>query len=152
MKFALLASASALLIASAAVAQTGAGTSGSMTTDQTMPSGTTSMPTDSGTPQTTPMPGGDTGTTMPTTPPTNPPVGEQPMPGQMGTDPSATGGMQQPMGTPGAAGAAPMGSAAPMTAAPPPAPRTDYPMCSKTVTDSCKQAGEGRSSKAKRRK
>ena len=73
-------------------------------------------------PQTTPMPAD--------------PAAPAPMP----ADPAAPA----PMPADPAMAPAPMAPPAPMAAAPAPAPQASYPMCSKTVTDSCMERSNGR--------
>lgn len=90
------------------------------------------------------------GTSQTAPPPSDPNAGVQP-----GTVPATAGEMIPADPTAPQNPAAPVGSSAnPVVvggnATPPPAPRTDYPLCSRTVQDSCINPGEARRSKRRR--
>lgn len=128
MKLSMLMSAAVLALSAPAIAQD----SGQMTPPA--PPAGEAQPD----PSTAPTPNDMSAQQMPQT-------GQTPM-----SDPSAAATQAPP--PPAGDSAAPMPPAPPAaeTAPPPPAPRTDYPVCSKTVQDSCINPSEAR--KAKRRR
>ena len=141
----LIALAAALTMGTAAIAQDMPQSPPPPPTGTESPTGDPAAPppTDSmATPQTAPAPD----PSMPTQPdPAMPTQGDPAMPAPApapGTpDPMTTG---QPAPAPMAPGMAPGGAQvqfAPATQTPPPPAAKDYPLCSRTVTDSCRQRG-----------
>ncbi len=86
-----------------------------------------------------------TGQMPPADPNAGQPTGAVPAdPGMVPVDPNAPANPAAPVGS--SANPVVMGG----NATPPPAPRTDYPVCSRTVQDSCINPGDARKAKRKR--
>lgn len=135
----------ALTLSGAAIAQESSMPQGSMPgstqTPPTPQAPATPAPGEPGATPTTPVPpgSGTTGSGTAEDPNAAVPAGEVPSSsGMTPADPSVPADPSAPVGS--AANPAVVGG----NATPPPAPRTDYPLCSRTVQDSCINPGEAK--------